>query len=194
MSTPSSSTPQQTSSQQPQSAAATPQFVAYPLAAGQQPQLPTQASTSNESRTQPQTRIPSAETRKDRSLVDFLLMLDDYEPLVCVYSFSESGFSSSVPYRSRTKLPIITCNVSVSTVRTLACEFFLTLPAYTDTLPILLRTSRKRLLALAAQKFVSDIAADAYQHARIRTNATGGRARANQGPGSSRVSVFLFLR
>ena len=28
---------------------------------------------------------------------------------------------------------------------------------------------RKWLLSLAAQKFVSDIAADAYQHARIRT-------------------------
>ena len=55
----------------------------------------------------------------------------------------------------------------------------------------LLSTVRKRLLALAAQKFVSDIAADAYQHARIRTNATGGRARANQGPGSSRVRVFF---
>jgi hypothetical protein len=84
MSTPSSSTPQPTSSQQPQSAAATPQFVAYPLAPGQQPQLPPQASGSNEARTQPQTRLPSAETRKDRSLVDFLLMLDDYEPLVRV--------------------------------------------------------------------------------------------------------------
>lgn len=85
MSTPSSSTPQPTSSQQPQSAAATPQFVAYPLAPGQQPQLPPQASGSNEARTQPQTRLPSAETRKDRSLVDFLLMLDDYEPLVRVF-------------------------------------------------------------------------------------------------------------
>lgn len=30
------------------------------------------------------------------------------------------------------------------------------------------------MLSLAAQKFVSDIAADAYQHARIRTNAAGG--------------------
>lgn len=43
----------------------------------------------------------------------------------------------------------------------------------------------KRLLALAAQKFVSDIAADAYQHARIRTNAAGGRTRANQPPGAA---------
>jgi hypothetical protein len=85
MSTPSSSTPQPTSSQQPQSAAATPQFVAYPLAPGQQPQLPPQASGSDEGRSQPQTRLPSVETRKDRSLVDFLLMLDDYEPLVRVF-------------------------------------------------------------------------------------------------------------
>ena len=54
-------------------------------------------------------------------------------------------------------------------------------------------TVRKRLLALAAQKFVSDIAADAYQHARIRTNAAGGRARANQGPGSSRVRALSPL-
>ena len=82
MSTPTAGTPPPTSSQQGQSSAATPQFVAYPLAAGQQPQLPTQASTSSEARTPPQTRLPSAETRKDRSLVDFLLMLDDYEPLV----------------------------------------------------------------------------------------------------------------
>ena len=93
MSTPSSSTPQPTSSQQAPSAAATPQFVAYPLAPGQQPQLAPQASGSTEGRTQPQTRLPSAETRKDRSLVDFLLMLDDYEPLVRVFDPLRSALS-----------------------------------------------------------------------------------------------------
>lgn len=32
----------------------------------------------------------------------------------------------------------------------------------------------KRLLALAAQKFIADIAQDAYQHSKIRTTGTGG--------------------
>jgi hypothetical protein len=50
---------------------------------------------------------------------------------------------------------------------------------------------RKRLLSLAAQKFVADIASDAYQHARIRTNATGGRARA--GMGGLRVRGLALL-
>lgn len=35
----------------------------------------------------------------------------------------------------------------------------------------------KRLLSLAAEKFVSDIATDAFQYARIRTNAGPGRQR-----------------
>jgi len=125
---------------------------AYPIAAGQsqvanvdgQPQ----SSSASSSSAQPQSRQAAEEARKDRTLAEFMLMLDDYEPLipneVTEYYLHRVGFE---------------------------CE----------------DVRLKRLLSLAAQKFVSDIAADAYQHARIRTNATGGRARANQptsGPGS----------
>jgi hypothetical protein len=122
MSTPTAGTPQPTSSQQGQSSAATPQFVAYPLAAGQQPQLLPQASTSSEARTPPQTRLPSAETRKDRSLVDFLLMLDDYEPLVRCSFESYEALLPTYEKRFLTKSRIITFNVSALIVRTLACE------------------------------------------------------------------------
>ena len=53
---------------------------------------------------------------------------------------------------------------------------------------------RKRLVALAAQKFVSDIAADAYQHARIRTNATAsGRNRGPLGAGQSARVCWISL-
>ncbi|EIM86733.1 uncharacterized protein STEHIDRAFT_25012, partial [Stereum hirsutum FP-91666 SS1] len=93
------------------------------------------------------------EARKDRTLSEFLLMLDDYEPLipdeVTDYYLQRVGFD---------------------------CQ----------------DARLKRLLALAAQKFVSDIAADAYQHARIRSNAAGGRARANQPPTTARVRVPSF--
>ncbi|KAG6837164.1 hypothetical protein H0H93_013754 [Arthromyces matolae] len=93
-----------------------------------------------------QTRQEAEAARNDRTLADFLLMLDEYEPLIpseiADYYLQRVGFE---------------------------CE----------------DVRLKRLLSLAAQKFVSDIAADAYQHARIRTNAAGGRARTNQplGPG-----------
>ncbi|KAG1746654.1 transcription initiation factor TFIID 23-30kDa subunit-domain-containing protein [Suillus paluster] len=104
----------------------------------------TTASTAVAS--QPQSRQAAEEARKDRTLAEFLVMLDDYEPLipneVTDYYLQRVGFE---------------------------CE----------------DVRLKRLLSLAAQKFVSDIAADAYQHARIRTNAVGGRARGPlTGPGS----------
>ena len=50
----------------------------------------------------------------------------------------------------------------------------------------------KRLLSLAAEKFVADIAADAFQYARIRSNAGPGRARPAGGQGSSRVRMRLL--
>ncbi|KAF9221341.1 transcription initiation factor IID, TAF10 subunit, partial [Gyrodon lividus] len=106
---------------------------------------------------QPQTRQAAEEARKDRTLAEFLLMLDEYEPLipneVTDYYLQRVGFE---------------------------CE----------------DVRLKRLLSLAAQKFVSDIAADAYQHARIRTNAAGGRARApvaGGGPGAAKDKTRTTL-
>ncbi|KAG5637745.1 hypothetical protein H0H81_003383 [Sphagnurus paluster] len=124
--------------------------------------------------TQPQqTRQEAEEARKDRTLAEFMLMLDDYEPLipneVTDYYLQRVGFECE--------------DVRLYVHNALTISPFLTL-------------HRKRLLSLAAQKFVSDIAADAYQHARIRTNATGGRARANQpltGPGSAKDKTRTTL-
>jgi len=42
----------------------------------------------------------------------------------------------------------------------------------------------KRLLALATQKFISDIATDAYQYSRIRSNTSGGNPGGGVFPGS----------
>ncbi|KDQ61555.1 hypothetical protein JAAARDRAFT_31010 [Jaapia argillacea MUCL 33604] len=123
---------------------------AYPATPAAQP-----AAAASSSSSQPQSRQAAEDARKDRTLAEFLLMLDDYEPLipneVTDYYLQRVGFE---------------------------CE----------------DVRLKRLLSLAAQKFVSDIAADAYQHARIRTNATGGRARTNQlGPAAARDKTRTTL-
>ncbi|CAD6891800.1 unnamed protein product [Tilletia controversa] len=85
-----------------------------------------------ESHSAPLTRREEEEARKDRTLAQFMLMLDDYKPLipdeVTDYYLEKVGFE---------------------------CD----------------DARLKRFLSLAAEKFVSDIAADAFQYARIRTNA-----------------------
>ncbi|KAJ8521569.1 hypothetical protein ONZ45_g1726 [Pleurotus djamor] len=139
------STPQTTAEASQQATASTTQA---------SPSAPVNPASSSSQSLQPaQTRQAAEEARKDRTLAEFMLMLDDYEPLipneVTDYYLQRVGFE---------------------------CE----------------DVRLKRLLSLAAQKFVSDIAADAYQHARIRTNAQGGRARANQFPGSSKASPQIF--
>lgn len=94
-------------------------------------------------------RRADEEARKNRSLADFLLMLDGYEPLipdeVIDFYLERAGFE---------------------------CEDI----------------RLKRLISLAAEKFVSDIASDAFQYARIRANAgPGGRSKA--GVASAKVSL-----
>ncbi|KAF8631865.1 hypothetical protein AX15_002135 [Amanita polypyramis BW_CC] len=121
-------------------------------------QAQNQNGTGNMSQSSPsQSRQTAEEARKDRTLAEFLLMLDEYEPLipneVTDYFLQRVGFE---------------------------CE----------------DARLKRLLSLAAQKFVSDIAADAYQHARIRTNASGGRARApltGQGSAKDKTRTTLIM-
>ncbi|KAF5361788.1 hypothetical protein D9756_002532 [Leucocoprinus leucothites] len=141
------STPQQsqgfaypTAGHVPTVSAETPVAAAAAAAAATPAQSTSQPAPST-SAPQTQSRQAAEEARKDRTLAEFMLMLDDYEPLipneVTDYYLQRVGFE---------------------------CEDL----------------RLKRLLALAAQKFVSDIASDAYQHARIRTNAAGGRARVNQ--------------
>ncbi|TRM65161.1 transcription initiation factor TFIID 23-30kDa subunit-domain-containing protein [Schizophyllum amplum] len=102
------------------------------------PAVPSTSAAAGSSSAPGPSRQQAEEARKDRTLAEFLLMLDDYEPLipneVTDYYLQRVGFE---------------------------CE----------------DVRLKRLLSLAAQKFVSDIAADAYQHARIRTTATGARGR-----------------
>ncbi|KAG8756732.1 Transcription initiation factor TFIID subunit 10 [Serendipita sp. 396] len=91
-----------------------------------------------------------ANARKDRTLAEFLLMLDDFKPLipseVTDYYLQRVGFD---------------------------CE----------------DERLKRLLALAAQKFVSDIAADAYSHARIRS----GGARNKAGGAAAKIKTVLTM-
>lgn len=88
-------------------------------------------------------RREEEESRKDRTLAEFMQLLDGYTPLipdqVTDFYLEKVGFE---------------------------CH----------------DVRLKRLLSLAAEKFVSDIAADAFQYARIRTNAgPGGRPRGQVG-------------
>lgn len=97
------------------------------------------------------TRREEEEKRKDRTLAEFLQMLDGYRPLipdqVTEHYLEKVGFE---------------------------CE----------------DVRLKRLLSLAAEKFVADIAADAFQYARIRTNAgPGARGKASASGNASAVAA-----
>lgn len=102
------------------------------------------------------------EARKDRSLADMLRMLEQFSPLVRIHEPNVTD-----PRRGHRLLP------RTRRVPEQRCA----------PVRILLLTCSKRLLALATEKFVADIASDAFQYARIRTNAGPSRAR----PGAGRV-------
>ncbi|KAK7686377.1 hypothetical protein QCA50_010601 [Cerrena zonata] len=132
------------------------QYASSSTQAATQPAQASSSSSSSSSSSQPQQAKQTAEeTRKDKTLAEFLLMLDDYEPLipneVTDYYLQRVGFE---------------------------CE----------------DVRLKRLLSLAAQKFVSGYRSRRVQHARVRTNATGGRSRANiTGPAAARDKTKTTL-
>ncbi|KAG8800120.1 Transcription initiation factor TFIID subunit 10 [Serendipita sp. 411] len=109
-----------------------------------------------------------ANARKDRTLAEFLLMLDDFKPLV-------GNTQSSLPRNiidSPFQIPSEVTDYYLQRVG-FDCE----------------DERLKRLLALAAQKFVSDIAADAYSHARIRS----GGARNKAGGAAAKIKTVLTM-
>jgi hypothetical protein len=59
---------------------------AYPAALGNQQTQSGAASSPSSSSAQPQSRQAAEDARKDRTLAEFMLMLDDYEPLVHIFS------------------------------------------------------------------------------------------------------------
>lgn len=109
-----------------------------------QPAAGTQDAAGNAN--QAHTRREEELARKDRTLAEFMLMLDEYEPLVPAevtdHYLQQVGFE---------------------------CH----------------DVRLKRLISLAAQKFIADIASDAFQHARIRTNAAPSRLKATGFAGTS---------
>ncbi|KAK7720417.1 Transcription initiation factor TFIID subunit 10 [Botryosphaeria dothidea] len=106
-------------------------------------------------------RIP---TKKDASLREFLSKMDDYAPI----------YSQPVPQKHHTPNNNVAANTAPSTssvqIPDAVTNYYLTLaglPPPPQTPPHL-----ARLLALATQKFIADIAADAYQYSRIRSSNT----------------------
>lgn len=114
-------------------------------------------------------------SKKESSLRDFLGKMDDYAPIVCVISPH-----SHLTWRARSSFPLFQ---NAFTIKILLLTGFSQIPdavtAHYLTVaglpppgngPNQTPPHLARLLALATQKFVADIAADAYQYSRIRAS------------------------
>lgn len=131
---------------------------------------------------------PPAPTKKDISLRDFLSKMDDYAPIVRPFPLS-SCFPSQPPRTTRTirnddgecrRIP--DKQQQIPDAVTAHHLLLAGLPPSTTPLPL------QRLLALATQKFIADIAADAYQYSRMRSsNSTATAAATALGPGGVQI-------
>ena len=94
---------------------------AYPVTPDNQQTQPNAAPVPSSSSSQPQSRQAAEEARKDRTLAEFMVMLDDYEPLVYIY-YAPWGMITQCYYiRFPTKLQIITYSAWVLNVKMLGC-------------------------------------------------------------------------
>ncbi|TKA61933.1 hypothetical protein B0A49_09886 [Cryomyces minteri] len=105
----------------------------------------------------PEPRTPA---KKDASLREFLGKMDDYAPIVCI----------SLDHKTTTDKEYLANARMMLQIPDAVTNYYLTLAG----LPPPPQTSPQlaRLLALATQKFIADIAADAYQYSRIRSSNT----------------------
>lgn len=111
---------------------------------------PTQAQSQSQSQTQTQPSSTLPQNRKDVTLREFLSKMDDYAPII--------PDAVTAHYLTLAGLPPPSAHDPSG--------------ATTNTTPLPLA----RLLALATQKFVADVAADAYQYSRIRAGNTAAGA------------------
>ena len=116
---------------------------------------PTSSNDPTQSTTTQPTHAP--QSRKDVTLRDFLSKMDDYAPII--------PDAVTAHFLTLAGLPPPSAHDPSG--------------ASTGTTPLPLA----RLLALATQKFVADIAADAYQYSRIRANNTNSGAAGVAGVG-----------
>jgi len=130
---------------------------------------------------------PPAPTKKDISLRDFLSKMDDYAPIVRPPPLTPSFPPLQLPLYSRKLFDgemkrVPDYQQQIPDAVTAHHLLLAGLPPSTTPLPL------QRLLALATQKFIADIAADAYQYSRMRSsNSTANAAATALGPGGVQI-------
>lgn len=116
----------------------------------------------------PESRLP---TRKDTSLKELLNKMDDYAPIVRSSPTSLLFLCTfCTSYLCGWWRSLLTLIQTIKQIPDAVTNYYMTRAG----LPPPPQTDQRlaRLLALATQKFIADIAADAYQYSRIRASNT----------------------